>query len=153
MVWFASICTLLPFQVFSLEGSVVQFEATHFGIMTVHGTLDEIKGQVTQATSDRWLFEGEIAVRSINTGNSSRDETLLLEQYLDHENIPYHRLLRKYPRQKRYPVDSYKCLAERPSTNSRIDDKRRRPYTFDPTHFNFSESHWPQFWRDGWFNW
>lgn len=76
------------FQGPSLEDAIVSFEISHMGVLTVEGQFDEVRGQIKQASKSEWLIEGEVDVTSIDTGNSTRDETILTEQYLNAESFP-----------------------------------------------------------------
>ena len=66
------------------------------GVMEVRGTLDEIKGKIEKVEDGVWQVEGEVAVATIQTGNNSRDKTILGGQYLDvlnHPVIPFKGLI------------------------------------------------------------
>lgn len=70
------------------ENAKVFFEVTHMGVLKVEGSFDELTGEVRQVGDSEWLITGEVDVRSIDTDNDSRDETILTQQYLDAENFP-----------------------------------------------------------------
>ncbi len=72
----------------SLENAKVTFELTHMGVLKVEGTFDQLTGEIQQVGENEWLIIGQVDVRSIDTDNDSRDETILTEQYLDAENYP-----------------------------------------------------------------
>ncbi|WP_436518002.1 YceI family protein [Ekhidna sp. To15] len=76
------------FQNPSLENAKVNFEVTHMGVLKVEGEFDELTGEFRQVGDKEWLIAGEVDVRSIDTDNDSRDETILTEQYLNAENYP-----------------------------------------------------------------
>ncbi len=84
-IWFVGLFT--P-QDSTLENAVVTFEITHMGVLTVEGQFDELNGEMKQIAEGEWLIQGEVDVKSIDTGNATRDETILTEQYLDAENFP-----------------------------------------------------------------
>lgn len=84
-IWFIG---LFASQETTLENAVVSFEITHMGVLTVEGQFDELNGELKPISENEWLIEGEVDVSSIDTGNSTRDETILTEQYLDAANFP-----------------------------------------------------------------
>ena len=74
-------------QVPSLNHAHVSFELSHLGVLKVEGGFDKITGEFHQE-GEVWMINGHIDVKSINTGNDSRDETVLTEQYLNAEEYP-----------------------------------------------------------------
>ncbi|MEP1035655.1 YceI family protein [Ekhidna sp.] len=72
----------------SLENAKITFEVTHMGVLKVEGKFDELTGEIRQVGDNEWRISGEADVRSVDTNNDSRDETILTEQYLDADNFP-----------------------------------------------------------------
>lgn len=71
----------------TLDKAFIHFQIKHMGVLTVEGTLDEADGEFEE-TENGWKIVGEIDVSSISTGNSSRDQTILTEQYLNATMFP-----------------------------------------------------------------
>lgn len=70
-----------------LSNAYVSFEVSHLGVLTVEGSFSEITGELRQE-GGIWLAEGEIKVESINTGNTTRDRTILTLPYLNEDEYP-----------------------------------------------------------------
>ena len=71
-----------------LEGVSVSFEISHLGALTVEGRFTKVEADVTRISPDKWEITGSIDICSVDTGNSTRDETILGEQYLNAEIYP-----------------------------------------------------------------
>ncbi len=71
-----------------LDNAVVHFKVKHLGALEIRGTFDHVRGNLTQIADNEWSAKGHVVVASIETGNSSRDETILTEQYLDAITFP-----------------------------------------------------------------
>ncbi|WP_462254252.1 YceI family protein [Ekhidna sp.] len=89
MKWFSIwVIGLVAFQIQSLENAAVTFKVAHMGVLKVEGKLDDVKGEITRISDQEWSIVGEVDPSSISTGNSTRDETILGEQYLNIEDYP-----------------------------------------------------------------
>ncbi len=82
------VISLLAFQSPSLDNATVTFEIMHMGVLKVDGLFDEVNGEINRISDQEWSIVGEVDPRSISTGNSTRDETILGEQYLNIEDYP-----------------------------------------------------------------
>ena len=71
----------------NLSNAYVSFEVSHLGVLPVEGTFSEITGELRQE-GGIWLAEGEIIVESIDTGNTTRDRTILTAPYLNVDEYP-----------------------------------------------------------------
>lgn len=76
------------YQSLTLEDAVVSFEISHMGVLTVEGQFNKVKGELTRTSLSEWSISGSLEVSSIDTKNTTRDKTILTEQYLDAENYP-----------------------------------------------------------------
>ena len=74
-------------QVPNLDRAHVDFEVSHLGVLKVEGRFDQIAGEFNQE-GETWTIKGYVDVKSIDTGNDSRDETVLTEQYLNADTYP-----------------------------------------------------------------
>lgn len=70
------------------EGSDLSFSVTHLGFLTVEGVFSEFTGKCTVKKGKLQSVEGRILVRSINTNDASRDESLKSDAYLDGGSYP-----------------------------------------------------------------
>lgn len=80
---------LLSFQQVTLDDAVVHFNLNHLGVLKVKGTFDQVDGSFENVSQNKWGIQGQVKVQSINTGNASRDETVLTEQYFNASSFPY----------------------------------------------------------------
>ena len=67
---------------FDQNRSKIEFELSHLGVLTVNGAFKIFSGSMVK-TKEGWIINGAIDVKSIDTGNSERDATVLGEQYLN----------------------------------------------------------------------
>ncbi len=71
-----------------LSNSKIHFKIGHLGVLKVTGTFDEIEANLEKTGSNSWFSKGNVVVKSIDTGSSSRDKTILTEQYFDANAYP-----------------------------------------------------------------
>jgi polyisoprenoid-binding protein YceI len=69
------------------ESSVIKFEITHLGVLTVDGKFQDFKGEFIKI-KNRWNVIVSIKASSIDTGNRDRDANIRAAQYLDVEKFP-----------------------------------------------------------------
>ncbi len=74
-------------QVPNLDQAHIDFEVSHLGVLKVEGRFTSIVGEF-EKKDEIWVIYGYIDVGSISTGNDSRDETVLTEQYLNAGEYP-----------------------------------------------------------------
>ncbi|WP_420317422.1 YceI family protein [Ekhidna sp.] len=86
MLFVYLIYLIVPYQ--EVRNAHVTFEISHMGVLTVEGSFKEINVQINRVSDNQWIATGEVDASSIQTGNSSRDETILTEQYLNVEEYP-----------------------------------------------------------------
>lgn len=84
------------YQSLTLEDAVVSFEISHMGVLTVEGQFNKVRGELTRTSLSEWSISGSLDVSSIDSKNSTRDKTILTEQYLDagaYPEIPFNAIL------------------------------------------------------------
>ncbi|NQZ76365.1 MAG: YceI family protein [Ekhidna sp.] len=70
-----------------VSNAYVSFEVSHLAVLVVKGSFSEINGELRKE-KDMWLAEGEIMVDSLDTGNTTRDRTILTAPYLNADEYP-----------------------------------------------------------------
>jgi len=68
--------------------SGVGFAITHMGISTVHGKFNEFSGEITLEGNELKGATGTIQTKSIDTGNTRRDDDLRAPNYFDAAKYP-----------------------------------------------------------------
>lgn len=71
--------------------STISFSVTHMGVLTVHGDFTHFSGSFSYNSTHKELksIQSTIKANSIDTNDSSRDQTLIGEAYLYTEAYPH----------------------------------------------------------------
>lgn len=72
---------------FNQKHSRIEFEISHLGVLTVNGDFKVFSGSMIKV-KEGWDINGTIEVKSVDTTNPERDETVLGKQYLDAGQFP-----------------------------------------------------------------
>jgi polyisoprenoid-binding protein YceI len=73
-----------------IKQSTIAFSITHMGLLTVEGRFTGFTGNmVVDAQKQLKDIQSTISVHSIDTGDSSRDQTLRSKAYLDESTYPH----------------------------------------------------------------
>ena len=68
--------------------SQVKFKVSHFGVLSVKGVFETFSGSILISENTLQKIKSEIQVSSINTNDTTRDDSLKDEAYLDVKNYP-----------------------------------------------------------------
>ena len=79
-------CLFYPLQ--EVKNAHVTFKISHMSVLSVEGNFEEIDVSISRESKHVWIAKGAVVAGSIQTGNTSRDETILTEQYLNVEAYP-----------------------------------------------------------------
>ena len=72
-----------------IEESKILFKITHMGFLTVKGTFHSFSGKLVFDTEKLKSIECKIDVKSIDTKDKTRDESLIDKNYLSAQKYPY----------------------------------------------------------------
>ncbi len=72
-----------------VEKSEIKFSIKHLGVLTVNGLFTDFSGTlILDSEGILKTINSQISVKSINTGNKERDESVISDAYLNHIEFP-----------------------------------------------------------------